>query len=182
MKDNLKEIFDTEREWLPQEAMPEGHELRFIKKLESQKQKKVYHLPLLKWGLAASVLVAAFWLGKISMMQPQENVLPKAAASMALNEVSTEMAEVEQYLSGQVDNGIQQMQAFKKPNALTNDVLASTEEQLKYLEEEYNKLMLELAVQPGNERIIHAMIQNYRLRLMLIERTLSTLENTKQTP
>jgi len=78
-----------------------------------------------------------------------------------------ELIEIENFYASEID------EKLKKVQTLTDDDLALEEIQL--LKDEFDLLKLEMGDQINDEKVIEAMIQNYRLRLELLQEILQDL-------
>ncbi len=84
-----------------------------------------------------------------------------------------ELMEAESYYKGQVEARIQQVKAIQGTTPLPEDVILSD---VKSLEVAYNDLKNDLQDNANNEQVISAMIQNYRTRLLILEKVLLELQ------
>ncbi len=178
MSDRLKKYIEQEepREFDP----PSGHEDRFMARLqtlESQNEQSRRRVSdRFKWMVVAASLAILMTLG-ISVWNLKDVAEPELAEQkMELQEVSPEMKSAEQYLVAEL--------AKKKERATeiaaTDPDLKGFIDQLDQLEKDYEKLELELNNNRDNERIIAGMIQNYRLRLELLERLFAKYQTKKR--
>lgn len=82
-------------------------------------------------------------------------------------EYVAELAEVEDYYAAEIDNKLNQLKEFEDQEEII--------EELNLLQEEFEELKTEMGDQINDERIVQAMIQNYRLRLELLKEILEEL-------
>jgi hypothetical protein len=178
MSDRLKK--HIEQQELSEFTPPSGHEARFMARLqtlESQnEQPKRGMSDRFKWMAIAASLAILMTLG-ISVWDLNNGAEPVMAdQKMELQEVSPEMKSAEQFLMAEL--------AKKKEKATeivaTDPDLKGFIDQLNQLENDYEQLELELNNNRDNERIIAGMIQNYRLRLELLERLFAKYQTKKR--
>ncbi len=141
------------------EPLP-GHEERFeMRLLHRQEDKKIRRMPRWPWIALAAACVA----GAIVAISIREiNFTNEVADSMKLSEVSTDMAEVEQFYNQRIQVDFS---TLNQGDARIKRFM----EDMKNLEEEYASLEKELARNYSNERVVKAMITNYQCRLRIME-------------
>lgn len=180
MSDKLKKyVADNEAKF--DSAPLSGHFDRF--KLLQEKQAKKQSIKSKNIGMSVVIKIAAifvlvigvswlfFNLGKLQHSQPIVDLEITPA------QFSNELLEAEVFFTEQV--------SLKKKEVLslasTND--AATQQimrELQKLELQYLDLKDELLVNRSNEQIINAMIENYRLRLSVMERLLQQLKKSNK--
>ncbi len=140
-----------------------------------------------KWwlyaGAAASVaiIVGAFVLS--GSQTPESNESNDAVAvdqeevpkkveqeDVSLADISEDYAEIEQYYAVQVNNKVEELKSLNPDPEFLEDIHG--------LEEDYELLKKELGAGGDDEIIIEAMIENYRLKLEVLEEILSDLKST----
>jgi len=87
------------------------------------------------------------------------------------NHVPAEVYEARSYYSSLIDK---QMLALKE-QVSDSLVIRQIENDFRELDMEYEQLSSELKINADNQRIIEAMIENYRLRIRLLERTIERI-------
>ncbi len=99
---------------------------------------------------------------------------PASEQELALSDISQEYAELEDFYTQKINQKIDLLKA-QKPN---DKALADIEE----LEKEFDLLKKELRSTPINdEQIIHAMIENYRTKIDILERVLERINYATKT-
>ena len=169
MKRRLEDFIHENRDQLDQASPSEGHFDRFEQLLSHEEvPKKRSFVPLMRIAAILVVLVIAGSYVFLSNPGQEEGTteLPVTTAGISLKDISPEMAEVESFFSAQINN-------------LAKDAPEATHH-LTQLETAYEQLKIELASNYGDERIIRAMIRNYRLRLQVLEQHLE-LKQFQQT-
>jgi hypothetical protein len=96
---------------------------------------------------------------------------------MAMSQVSSEYAELEQYFQRDIAGKQQQLAKF------TGSQFAEVNQDMEQLDNIMSELQLELATVPeGNrEQVVRAMIENYRAKAAILERVLERLEKSTKT-
>ncbi|MCG9972018.1 DUF4179 domain-containing protein [Christiangramia crocea] len=152
-----------------------GHKERFLKKLEKkssapQKKGKVLRLWAPVIGIAASFLLAFFLLGEL--WGPQS-----MAKNSDLASISPEMKQTQEFYTSMITKELNAINAEKTPEteAIINDAMV----QMEKLEKEYQDLRNDLVKSGRDNRVIHAMIQNFQQRIDLLNNVLTQIENIK---
>lgn len=163
----LKHDFDFE--------MPDnGHENRFLNKLQNNHKAKVitlsnkYNLWKPFIGIAASV---ALILSIFNYVQQEDN-------SGDLSSVSPKMAETQDFFTLTINeelNNINQ-EFLPEVQGLIKDALS----QIKKLEEDYNSLKIDLIESGDDNRVIYAMISNFQNRIEILKNTINEINKVKQ--
>lgn len=163
MKDSFEKYIREQRMQFDDAEPSAKHAQVFEKKLAGKE--RTNPLRMIWWAAAVIVL----FVGITAVMRnlpeaPQEN----ENTSMALKEVSPEMADVEAFYTEEIVQSKNMLSAFGA-NQNQIDLL---NQNLELLERQYDYLKSELAAHPGDQRIITSMIENYRTRLQLLEKHL----------
>ena len=96
---------------------------------------------------------------------------PHIQSEFSLSNVSNELKEVETYYTSQVNSKLKKAHELKIDDELL--------EEITFLDEEYKQLKEEANGSVDNQKIIEAMINNYRLKLQILENVLSEFDDTK---
>lgn len=151
-----------------------GHKERFFKKLDNRfdtpdKKGKVRSLWAPVISIAASFLLAFFLLG--------EFIAPASAKNSDLASISPEMKQTQEFYSNLITKELNAIDAEKTPEteAIVNDAL----KQMEKLENNYEELKKDLVNSGKDNRVIHAMIQNFQQRIDLLNNVLTQIENIK---
>jgi hypothetical protein len=78
-----------------------------------------------------------------------------------------ELAEVENYYTSEIDDKLDELKTFENSEEVINE--------LNLLQEEFEELQAEMGSHVNEEKIVRAMIQNYRIRLELLKEILKEL-------
>jgi predicted RNase H-like nuclease (RuvC/YqgF family) len=185
MARDLKEMFAKERERV--HSMKEGHEARFLSKLEKElpasAQKRSTQLFWIR--VAASVVVilgvTAYFLSgeqKISLVTDQvvgNETKTKTQQTLSLGDLSPDLQKVENYYLTNINLQLSDLES----NPENKEVLDSYMTRLAELDAEYRRLNVELNEIGPNDQTIGALVKNLQLRLQLLQRLKSKLNQLK---
>ena len=180
MQDKLKERFENEEQQLLHE--PElGHRNRFMERLDDEMNHKPEGLQLnISYQFMRSAAAVAILVTSISFawFWDQSNVNTPTEKTMTLADVSEKYKEVEFFYKDQMVDRLSKLKT--EDNEAGNLVYNEAIDKMNKLEVNYAKLEKDLALNPGNSRIVFAMIKNYQLRITVLETLLQKL-NIKET-
>lgn len=179
MSDKLKQFIASNEEQFDT-APKSGHFDRF-RALQAQHQKVVKPISPKSTAIPmfmkiAAVLILVFGIGWMvfnlgKMQGAQEFAVIEEVAPV----YSDELKEAEFFFTEQVDLKKKEVLAFSNAdNADTKHILL----ELEKLELQYIDLKEELTINQNNAQIINAMIDNYRMRLSVLERLLEHLKKS----
>ena len=169
-----------------QGKMPEGHEARFLKKLDAE-------LPVNEersWSwlqIAASVvIVLGLSFGAYNYFKVDNSDTPTQVAdtntaqpdTKSLGDISPDLKKVEDYYLASINYELSKVKLTPENKELIDGYLS----QLAELNKEYKNLSLELTNSGPNELTVNALITNLKLRLNLMYRLkeqLNTLNNSQ---
>ena len=167
-KDNLEQLFSQLKDNWDTEEPVQGHEQRFMQRLENKPKKKKTTL-WLKIAMPVAATIAVL-LGVFISYQPKEQ--PKVA------ELSPEVKETQLYFASIIKNEMVKIEKESTPE--TKKIVEDALYQMDILEKDYDKLTQELTEKGENKKIIHAMITNLQTRISFLEKVLEQIENTKK--
>ncbi|MFM1932257.1 MAG: hypothetical protein RL226_1560 [Bacteroidota bacterium] len=126
------------------------------------------------WTLGAVAAMVILLLGSYIFLldRDEPQMAEQSNPNFRLANVSEEMAEVETYYLAEVNLRIEEVKKFPEGE----EYLAAVDE----LREEYEQLCLEMGRGADREKVVEAMIQNYRLRLEILEEMLEELRQWQQ--
>ncbi|MCB0761357.1 MAG: hypothetical protein KDC12_07530 [Flavobacteriales bacterium] len=159
-RSEFDEEFNADRVWLGirEELKPQG--------------KVVSVRAVWQWSAVAAVAVLIALTVMFRLLSHQEPVLAEdkqpQIRPVELSEMGGELAEVEGYYVSQVNLYMSELQNFE----VDEDMLS----ELEILKTEFETLKQELGRGVDKERIIEAMIDNYRFRLEILENMLEELK------
>ena len=176
MARDIRELFKNDK--ITNERMPENHQERFLEKLDEAlpeaKQSKFSWM-----RIAASVLVLlGLSLGAFKYFQSevsgntQEIANTKTVDTKSLGDISPGLKKVEDYYLASINSELSKMIYTPETKELFDGYLI----QLNELDKEYQKLSLELTESGPSELTVNALIDNLKLRLNLLYRLRSQLQ------
>lgn len=182
MKRDIRKLFSEDSK-LTKEQMPEGHEGRFIQKLDSElpenRSSSFFFLKI------AAGLVVLFGLGYAIFTQVDpETTTPeivdvenKKSQIQSLGDISPDLKKVENYYLASINMELAKMKYTPENMGLIDGYL----KRLSDLNSEYELLNEELAETGPNLETVDALVNNLKLRLNLLQRLKDQLNelNTK---
>jgi len=167
----LKKFFEQNRQSFDDLELPNGHEERFLKKLN----KKDSSLGLKIWyGVAASFIFLAMlsFFAKDKLFQ--NDLLNGQSQVVSLSDISPKYQEVEAFYQAGVDEKIAEMDELNCKINSEQKIMIS--EELDQLNGSYENLQAELKTNRNDERIINAMITNYQNRIRFLEQVINQIK------
>ncbi|WP_299114734.1 hypothetical protein [uncultured Winogradskyella sp.] len=178
MGQNLKDLFKNQ----PKDEsvkMSQGHEARFLEKLDKAlpQEKKSSHFGFL--NIAASIIVLlGLSYGAFQFLNgPDEpvvepTVIVKDDEIKTMGAFSPELKKVEDYYLASINLELSKVNLTPDNKDLVDGYI----ERLKELNTEYDKLTLELNENGPNEQTLDALIDNLKFRLNLVMRLKEKLQ------
>jgi hypothetical protein len=158
--------------------MSEGHETRFLEKLEEAlpiAKKSTYRFSYLHIAASAVVLLGLSF-GAYQFFQssnaPVDPIKVVETNLKSLGDVSPDLKKVEDYYLASINLELSKVQLTPENKELFDGYV----ERLKELNDEYNNLILELNENGPNEETLDALIANLKFRLNLVMRLKEKLE------
>ena len=168
--DELEKILLERRDEIQNDEPHEGHFERFEMKLNSKPKSKMRYLQI-----ASSVCSSAgIGFDCSKLFKPEQD-------AVCLRQISPEYAEVENYYMNSINSEEEKLAKFIKhtnDDGLTQKML---NEELASFEEQYQQLCNDMKSNPGDERIVNAMINYYQTKLGVITQILLKLEENSIT-
>ncbi|MFS4467706.1 hypothetical protein [Maribacter sp. 2210JD10-5] len=172
-KDNLDNLFEGLRGTLDTENPAEGHQQRFMEKLNAShgavtltKKKTNWWKPL---SIAASVAVVCGIF--LTQLENNQSIDEKVA------EISPEVSNSQFYFANLIEEQVKQLESESTPE--TEKIISDTLKQLKNLEADYSGLERELIKGGNSKMILSAMITNFQTRIDLLNDVLNKIETIK---
>ncbi|WP_047244800.1 hypothetical protein [Maribacter thermophilus] len=173
-KDNLEELFKNMQGAFDTEEPAEGHQMRFIEKLNGTgemantvtKKKSWFWKPL---SIAASItILLGLAYGQLNKNTSLENQVAQ---------ISPEVAQSQFYFASLIEEQVKELEAEETPE--TKKIISDTMVQLKTLETDYQNLEKELINGGNSKLILSAMITNFQTRIDLLNDVLGQIETIK---
>lgn len=178
MSDRLKEFISQNEEHF--DALPSSGHFERFKKLQQKQQSVKMESKSNKWVLTKIAAVFVLVIGvswlfyNLGKMQSVENSMASNPTSTTM-EFNQDLMEAEVFFTEKVNIKRQEVLAYSGSNSpATKQIL----QELDKLELQYIDLKDELKINGDNPQIINAMVENYRMRLTLLERLLEQLKKS----
>lgn len=154
-----------------------GHFGRFEQKLKAQQAKqnggkRISLLPYLLRAAAVAILVT------LSSLYVWDHFIQPRTAKMSLSKVSPEYLEVEQHFVRQVNYMYDEIESIELGNDQEQKQVLLKE--LNEMDIIYKGLQKELAANPGDERVIQAMINHYENKTRVMNMILKQLKDIQK--
>jgi len=173
-KDPIDNLFDTLHGTFDTEVPLEGHENRFLVKLNNLEQVKT--LPVKKNNSFKYLSIAATLILLCSLSMVWFQSTPTINEQVV--EISPEISKTEFYFANLIEEEVNKLQSESTPE--TKQIIADTMLQLTKLEKNYKSLENDL-INGGNSKfILSAMITNFQTRIDLLEDVLHQVEKIKE--
>lgn len=178
MAKDIRDLFEADKK-LSTDKMPEGHEQRFLKKLEkvAPKRKKSKFSFL---NIAASVVILiGLSFGAFKMFnnpQPIDvvDVEPKETIkTKTLGDISPDLKKIEDYYLANINLELSKIKLTPENKELFDGYV----QRLNELKAEYQRLSVELTNEGPDEFTVDALISNLKLRLNLMYRLKEQLKD-----
>ena len=169
-KNTIDRLFENRKGEFDVQNTPEGHQHRFLNKLNTQQKTASKPTHYLKRVLAIAAVLTV--IVTISGLFINTSV---AAADLA--SVSPEMEQTESFFTSTINNELKTLKGFNAPETkvLVQDAL----KQLEILENKYELLKKDLVDSGNDKRVIYAMINNFQNRIELLEQVINKIEEVK---
>jgi hypothetical protein len=162
--DKLFEKFDSQ--WDVQE--PENsHEIRFLDKLNSKTKKKSKRNYFISMAIAASIVV----LLSISFFYNSN------AESSELKFASKETKQTDSIFTVLIEKELEKIKEKKSPE--NEKIIADALKQMRTLDSDYQKIIMELETNGESKQIIYAMISNLQTRISFLQNVLQHIEDNE---
>lgn len=166
---SLQGKFDTK---LPNE----DHELRFIAKLNKNKEQLVLNNKQSRNGIiwksflaiAASIIICFF---AVNSLQDQSETIDLA-------DLSPEMSETQDFFTVTIAEELKKLNKARSP--LTKKIIDDALRDIALLETDYQNLKLDLTENGKDQRIIYAMISNFQSRIDILQTVIDDIETIEQ--
>lgn len=178
MAQDLRNLFKKD-EKVQNVKMSEGHDARFLQKLEEElpQEKSSHRFSFLNIAASAVILLGLtfgavqFFQGPDIVIESDEVVEAKSDIK-SMGEVVPDLKKVEDYYLASINLELSKVELTPENKELVDGYI----ERLKELNEEYDKLTLELNENGPNEETLDALIDNLKFRLNLVMRLKEKLQ------
>ncbi|NNK88498.1 MAG: hypothetical protein HKO90_09460 [Flavobacteriaceae bacterium] len=167
MAQDLRKLFENERQLISNQGMPEGHEARFVEKLDSSlpMARKRYSYSFFRIAAGFLLLVSLGYLG-FRFFSSDSPVPQEVSSAKTLEEISPELKKVEDYYLASINHELSKLRYTSESKELFDGYVKRLDE----LSSEYERLSKELIQSGPNEQTVSALIDNLKMRLELLYR------------
>jgi len=168
MAQDIRKLFKNEQKVF-KDKMPEGHEARFLEKLDNQLPEQQTKNVFTFLNVAASVAVfIGLSFGAYQFINsPKKVIKPQEMVStLSLGDISPQFKKVEDYYIANINLELSKIKVTPDSKELFDSYLVKLDE----LNKEYIRLEKELSEFGPNEQTVTALIDNLKLRLNLLYR------------
>ncbi len=185
MAQDLRDLFKEDRT-LGAPRMKEGHETRFLKKLERELpvRKKRSTFSFIRIAASIAILVSIGLTSYMLMLPEKESTTvvgndqenPKNAKKITLGDLSPDLKKLQDYYVANINLELLDLEVTGDNQLLLDDFM----KRLAELDTEYNKLTEELNTIGPNDQTVTALINNLQLRLQLLYQLKDKLNELKE--
>ena len=168
---NIEKQIKEQRLLLDSDRPREGHEERFLQKLERLPKQVPVRRIRFRHAIQVAASVAIILTSAILLVRTD-----KSGNKVAQQEIPTAVMEANIYYTSQVDARYNEIQDFDFSDAEEKEVLL---EELKDLESFHQQLMKDLEANPDDERVVSALIRHYQLKLEIMDQIITQLNQVK---
>ncbi len=170
MSDIEKQIKE-QRLLLDSDRPREGHEDRFMQKLESLPKRSPHRRIRFRHAIQVAASVAIILTSAILLVRKD-----KSGNKVAQQEIPAAVMEADFYYTSQVDARYNEIRDFHFEDAEEKTVLLN---ELKDLESYHQQLMKDLEANPDDDRVVSALIRHYQLKLEVMDQIITQLNQVK---
>lgn len=172
--ENIEKMMKENRELFMDQEPKNGHFERFEEQLAKQNGRK----KTIKLTYRISRIAAVGLLMIMSSMWAYNEFIKPEERFMTLGDVNQEYREVEIFLTGQIETKYEALESFdfSKDEAFKENMLM----EINQMDSVYSNLQEELGANPGDDRIVQAMIRHYQTKLGVITQILNKLETYQE--
>lgn len=166
MKD-LEKYIKEKRLLLDTDHPREGHEKRFMQKLQQQPVRRLNIRHALQVAASVAIIITS---GLVIIK------LNKSGDKMAQREIPAAVMEADIYYTSQVNARYDQIRDFSFDNSAEKAVLL---DELKDLDVYQQQLMSDMEANPDDGRVINALIRHYQIKLEIMDQIIIQLNQIK---
>jgi len=173
--ESLKKYIRKNRDSFDEKEPLEGHFDRFRQKMEFHKPARKVNLFMVAAAAAVAGLILTGTIGIIYNNSSLNRLNPK---ELSLSVISPELKEVENYYISQISARYTEINSLKKSSS--PEIETEVNKAIDDMDLSYKVLKKDLSKSPKQERIVNAMIQQYQVRIDMLDQILKTLQNYNQ--
>lgn len=173
-KDDIDLLFERLEGSFDLQETPEGHQKRFLEKLENHDRNTVTNHTRKNraWWKPLTIAASILLLISAGLFYQKEEPEVEGLAS-----VSPEMEETQSFFVTAINEELETLKSFENEN--TKVLIEDTLTRLQVLEDEYDSLKIDLVESGQDKRVIAAMISNFQNRIELLQQVIETIEEIR---
>ena len=168
---NLEKQIREQRLLLDSDRPREGHEDRFRQKLERLPGRTPVRRIRFRHAIQVAASVAIILTSAILLVRSNQE-----DEKLAKEEIPEAIVEANVYFASQVDARYDEIKEFEFTDKEEKDLLLK---ELQDLESYHQQLMTDLEANPGDERVVNALIRHYQLKLEVMDQIITQLNQVK---
>jgi len=168
---NIEKQIKEQRLLLDSDRPREGHEDRFMQKLERLPERNPFRRIRFRHAIQVAASVAIILTSAIVLVRTD-----KSGSKVAQQEIPAAVMEADFYYASQVDARYNEIKEFDFDDAEEKTVLL---DELKDLESYHQQLMKDLEANPDDDRVVSALIRHYQLKLEVMDQIITQLNQVK---
>lgn len=173
MEDHWKKILKANKQHIqPEFELPEGHEKRFLARLNANKQAKP---PVNYWRIAA-VFIPLFLLSIYYWLEIRPEKTTKHAVELA--DYSLELNEASDHLSFIVEQKSERLMDLMESN--NQGMIDDSFKKLTALQTEHQEILKDLQESGGNPQVIQSILLNLQLQIEILQQTLDNISHHEE--
>ena len=168
---NLEKQIREQRLLLDSDRPREGHEDRFRQKLERLPGQARVRRIRFRHAIQVAASLAIILTSAILLVRSNQGY-----DKLAKEEIPEAIVEANVYFASQVDARYDEIKEFEFNDQEEKDLLLK---ELQDLESYHKQLMKDLEANPGDERVVNALIRHYQLKLEVMDQIITQLNQIK---
>ena len=173
--ESLEKFIRSHHDSFDEKEPMEGHFDRFRQKMEAHKPTRKVNLYMVAAAAAVAGIILTGTLGLLFNSSSIGNLNKK---ELTLSVISPELKEVEDYYQGQIKTKYNLINTLKKDSS--PEVESEVNKAINDMDFGYDLLKKDLTKTPKQERVVNAMIQQYQVRIDMLDQILKTLQKINQ--
>ncbi|NNK82368.1 MAG: hypothetical protein HKO92_04530 [Flavobacteriaceae bacterium] len=170
--ENINTLFKDLEGQFDIESPNSGHEERFLNKLENSSKVVNINRKRNIWKPFTAVAASIVLMISVFTFTQNSNTVSDLAS------VSPEMATTQEFFTNTIASELEKIDEVKSPE--TQIIVDDAILQISFLEEQYQKLKIDLSESGNDNRVIFAMISNFQSRIEILQSVIEQIENLKQ--
>lgn len=172
MKDELKIYTDQHREDFEKYALDIDDAWQGIEEELIKREQKTIHFPWRSMLKIAAVILVILMVGTGYFVNNVRSDLDENG--IALHDISSELADTEAFYTSKIEEKLDMIKASAEI------IEPEVHMQLELIDDEYQSLRNDLKDNADSEEVINAMIENYRLKLHMLEKILKEIQKNNE--